>query len=101
MSSKRVKKLRKSLGLSQEGLARLIGVSFQTVNRWENGVSEPSDITSLIINSLEKVVASGEAGKIMEEVKSGRLAGGSGPLFQRIFSVAFGLPAEKTELLKV
>lgn len=34
--------IRKKLGLSQEQMARLIGVSFVTVNRWEGGHSSPT-----------------------------------------------------------
>jgi putative transcriptional regulator len=37
-----VKYVRKQLGLSQEGLAHELGVSFATVNRWENGKTAPS-----------------------------------------------------------
>lgn len=37
-----VKALRKQLGLSQEELAHALGVSFATVNRWENGKTSPS-----------------------------------------------------------
>ena len=34
--------LRKKLILSQEELAKLLGVSFVSVNRWENGHHEPT-----------------------------------------------------------
>lgn len=37
-----VKEVRKQLGVSQEELAREIGVSFATINRWENGQVQPS-----------------------------------------------------------
>ncbi len=36
-----VKEVRQQLGLSQEGLARELGVSFTTINRWENGKTMP------------------------------------------------------------
>jgi len=36
-----VKSVRKQLGISQEELARELGVSFATVNRWENGRTNP------------------------------------------------------------
>ena len=36
-----VKDVRKQLGLSQDELAHEIGVSCATVNRWENGKTEP------------------------------------------------------------
>lgn len=39
-----VKKIRQQLALSQEDLARQLGVSYATVNRWENGQSMPSKL---------------------------------------------------------
>ena len=39
-----VKEVRRQLALSQEDLARELGVSFATVNRWENGKSQPSKL---------------------------------------------------------
>ncbi|MCL4516327.1 MAG: DUF3883 domain-containing protein [Firmicutes bacterium] len=38
----RIKRLRARLGLTQMRLAELMGVSFASVNRWENGQSRPS-----------------------------------------------------------
>ena len=37
-----VKKVRLQLNLTQEDLAHKLGVSFATVNRWENGSYNPS-----------------------------------------------------------
>lgn len=39
-----IKALRATLRLSQEGLAKELGVSFATVNRWENGRTQPSTL---------------------------------------------------------
>lgn len=39
-----LREIRKQLDLSQEDLARAIGVSYVTVHRWENGVSTPSKL---------------------------------------------------------
>jgi len=36
-----VKEVRRQLALSQEGLAQELGVSFTTINRWENGKTVP------------------------------------------------------------
>ena len=38
----RVVVLRRALGVTQERLASLIGVTFSTVSRWENGHVRPS-----------------------------------------------------------
>ena len=40
----RIKRLRASLGLTQKTLADRLGVSFATVNRWENGKTKPSSV---------------------------------------------------------
>ena len=40
--AEKVKYVRSELKLSQEDLARELGVSFATINRWENGSYNPS-----------------------------------------------------------
>ncbi|MEG2013573.1 MAG: helix-turn-helix transcriptional regulator [Anaerovoracaceae bacterium] len=40
--AERIKKVRIELKLSQEDLAHKLGVSFATINRWENGSYNPS-----------------------------------------------------------
>ena len=52
MEGEQIKKLRIKLGISQEKLAHLLGVTKLTVNRWENGKSKPSP---LAIDSLERL----------------------------------------------
>lgn len=37
-----IKKLRTKLLLTQSEFASLLGVSFESVNRWENGKNEPT-----------------------------------------------------------
>ena len=48
-----LKKLRQQQGWSQEDLARKIGVSFATVNRWENSKTKPS---RLAVEKIQVVV---------------------------------------------
>ena len=52
--SKHIKSLRQQLGLSQEGLAQRLGVSFTSVNRWENGQTKPSKLARRQIDILCK-----------------------------------------------
>lgn len=47
-----IKKLRKQLALTQEEFAHEIGVTFATVNRWENGKSKPSRLATKILAVL-------------------------------------------------
>lgn len=58
MTGERLKTLRHRLHLSQEGLARLLGVSFASTNRWESerGVSGPHGTVLLVLLALEQAV---------------------------------------------
>lgn len=40
----KIKSLREQLRISQEDLAKALGVSFATVNRWENNKTQPSKL---------------------------------------------------------
>ena len=44
MFSNQVKMVRSQLGLSQKKLAEILGVSFATINRWENSKNDPSKL---------------------------------------------------------
>ena len=44
MFANQVHHVRRSLNLTQNKLAQLLGVSFATINRWENSKNEPSKI---------------------------------------------------------
>lgn len=44
MQADEIKNIRKSLGITQERFARLLNVSFTTINRWEKGRSKPSPL---------------------------------------------------------
>jgi len=47
-----VRGIRRQLGLSQERLAEALGVSFATVNRWENGHVKPSRLALRQLNAF-------------------------------------------------
>lgn len=47
-----IRELRQQLGLSQEKFAAKLGVSFRTVNRWENGHTAPSALALKQIEAL-------------------------------------------------
>jgi DNA-binding XRE family transcriptional regulator len=50
--SERIKRVRGRLGLTQTQFADLLGVSFTTVNRWENRQSRPSQLAWSQIEQL-------------------------------------------------
>ncbi|NOZ86217.1 MAG: helix-turn-helix transcriptional regulator [Deltaproteobacteria bacterium] len=55
-----LKEVRRQLALSQEDLARELGVSYTTINRWENGQSRPSKMGQVLFDSFcEKMTEQG------------------------------------------
>lgn len=56
MENSRIRELRIGLDLSQERFAQLLGVSVQTVRRWEIGLTKPLPIISLKLEELEREV---------------------------------------------
>jgi len=56
-----LKRYRKQLKLSQEALARLLNVSWITVNRWERGKPEPS---FLVLKGIEAVLNENFEGRL-------------------------------------
>ena len=56
-----VKRVRNQLNLSQEDLARELGVSFSTVNRWENGKTNPIRVVRAHFDSFcARMIRSGK-----------------------------------------
>ena len=56
-----LKEIRQQLALSQEDLARRIGVSYATVNRWENCQSKPSKLAKAQFDAFcEKMTREGK-----------------------------------------
>ena len=60
-----VKSLRDQLGLSQEKLAAKLGVTFSSVNRWENGHRKPSPLAMKQIEAI--LLELGPAGKDLHD----------------------------------
>ena len=52
MKPDHIRRLRRNLGLTQQQFAGLLGVSFVTLNRWENGQSKPSAMGIAKLNGL-------------------------------------------------
>ena len=59
-----VKELRAQLGLTQEQFAAKVGVTWSTVNRWENGRGKPSP---LALGHVIEIVQ--EAGGVDAKIK--------------------------------
>ncbi len=56
-----LRNIRKQLGISQEDLAHKLGVSFNSINRWENGKASPSKLArAQLAVFIDKMVSSGK-----------------------------------------
>ena len=88
--------IRNRLNTSQEDLAKMIGVSFATVNRWENGHSSPNkaaqlrlydicknqgvDLEDIITNKIERVESGLKASSGSSILYHGSKSGVKGPI---------------------
>jgi len=58
---KLVREVRRQLGISQEELAHELGVSFATINRWENGKTTPFKLARAQFDAFcERMAAQGK-----------------------------------------
>ncbi len=73
MKDKEIRGLRLELGLSRERFAQLLGISLQTVRRWEEGLSKPLPILRRRLEELERerAVAKQKARREPEGIESG------------------------------
>ncbi|HEY9728246.1 MAG TPA: helix-turn-helix transcriptional regulator [Chroococcales cyanobacterium] len=60
-----IRELRRSIGLTQEQFAAFLGVTYPTINRWENGRTYPSPLAMKLIE--QKLLEMGERGKSLRE----------------------------------
>ena len=72
MKPEQIRHLRKTLDLTQQQFSELLGVSFVTLNRWENGQSKPS---AMGLAKLQELAARSD-GRAMDAEAMG---GGAGP----------------------
>jgi DNA-binding transcriptional regulator YiaG len=63
-----LKRIRSQLGLSQEGLARELGISFATVNRWENGQTRPSKLAKARLDEWCTRMCEGKKSRTFREI---------------------------------
>lgn len=85
MTPEDVRQLREDLGITQELLARLINVSFTSVNRWENDRSPPTGAALVMLRALRD--AQGKSQGIGERLGLWHDRGSS-YLWSRVFTIA-------------
>lgn len=86
LTPKRLTKIRAALGLTQEKLAPLLGCSWVSVSRWEQGHSSPLPSVADIYRALDAALDAGHSGAdIVEAARAER-----GAFLQRLFTMAYG-----------
>lgn len=61
LDSNQLTSIRTRMDLTQEQMARLLGVSFASVNRWEGGHSSPTGPTRDLYLALDAAIRAGNA----------------------------------------
>lgn len=91
MTPTRLRRLRTRLGLSQEALARLLGVSFATVNRWESdaATSEPRGMVLVLLQALEAAL---RAEPTLPDRLRDWIPLGQAHVMHNVLSLAYGQP---------
>jgi predicted transcriptional regulator len=70
MTPKRIQKIRKALGFSQEDLAHILWVTWSTVNRWELGTAAPTGMNLRIMMLLEHGLATRSFRKTLRDPRA-------------------------------
>ena len=102
MENWHIKGMRSEMGLSQERFAQFLGVSLQTVRRWESGLAKPLPIISLKLDELQTQITKTHrqrGGPLLSERKKrseDNIELDIGGLFKGIGSL-FGLLSKITE----
>lgn len=65
--SRLIRELRERTGLTQEKFAARIGVTFPTINRWENGRAKPSPLAMQKIEELLRSMGE-RGGDLLNEI---------------------------------
>jgi DNA-binding transcriptional regulator YiaG len=56
VNARAIKALRQRLGLTQQAFASLLGLSFVSVNKWENEGSTPTGLSAVLLELLESAL---------------------------------------------
>jgi DNA-binding transcriptional regulator YiaG len=73
------------LRLSQEQMARLLGVSFASVNRWEAGHSSPTGPTLDLYNALSAAIRAGHSAEAIQQAANAE----RGMFLLRLFEMGY------------
>ena len=70
MNARQVKSFRKSLRLTQQEFATLLGLSFASVNRWENGATTATGLSLVLLQLLDEAIKAKGSKIVLQELKA-------------------------------
>jgi transcriptional regulator with XRE-family HTH domain len=85
LNAQRLAAIRGRLGLSQEQMARVLGVSFASVNRWEGGHSAPTGPTKDLYLAIDSALRSGHSRAVILQAANGE----RGAFLYALFRMAY------------
>lgn len=69
VTSREVKKLRTAFGLSQQAFASLLGLSFVSINKWENDASAPTGLSAVLLELLKNALRRHGPQRVLEALR--------------------------------
>jgi transcriptional regulator with XRE-family HTH domain len=90
LDSDRLTAIRRRLDLSQEQMARLLGVSFASVNRWEGGHSSPTGPARDLYLALDAAIRAGNAPQAIVQAANSERGAFLYALFRMAYARASG-----------
>lgn len=91
LDTRQLIKVRTQLGLSQEQMARLLGVSFASVNRWEGGHSGPTGSLNDLYEALGAALRGGHSSEAISQAANDE----RGRFLYNLFRMAYGRPRKR------
>jgi DNA-binding XRE family transcriptional regulator len=92
LSPSHLSEIRRKLGLTQEEMARVLAVSFVSVNRWEGGHSSPSGPIHDLYAALDAAIRAGNSPEaIRQATKNER-----GAFLYCLFRMAYARPQRRS-----
>ena len=85
IDSRGLSEVRRKLGLSQEQMARVLGVSFASVNRWEGGHSSPTGPTRDLYLAIDAAIRAGNTAEAIRQAANNE----RGVFLHALFSMAY------------
>lgn len=92
VDSVRLAAIRKRLDLSQEQMARLLGVSFTSVNRWEGGHSSPTGPTRDLYLAIDAALRGGNSPSTIHRAANND----RGTFLYSLFRMAYSHPTRRS-----